>query len=208
VREGWGTRFCCSDGSALATLVIAGSGRGAGKTAVGCALIAALPEWRWTAVKVSPHRHLGDAAIHEELDRGSEKDTGRYLAAGARQAFLVSAVEGESGRVLGEFGDAHADGGALLIESGRGLDAFPEALFLIVLAGPADDWKKSLHERLGRADGLVLAGGLTAAELPGVLRGKSIFCLAEGGWSTPELVEFVQWRLLAASTDADVDVRL
>jgi hypothetical protein len=41
----------------MAIIVIGGSNRGVGKTALVCGLIAALPEYRWTAVKITTHDH-------------------------------------------------------------------------------------------------------------------------------------------------------
>ena len=39
----------------MAIIVVCGSGRGVGKTALVCGLIAALPELRWTAWKITSH---------------------------------------------------------------------------------------------------------------------------------------------------------
>ena len=41
----------------MAIVVIGGSNRGVGKTSLVCGLIAALPDYRWTAVKVTTHNH-------------------------------------------------------------------------------------------------------------------------------------------------------
>jgi hypothetical protein len=41
----------------MAIIVVGGSNRGVGKTALVCGLIAALPEYRWTAVKITTHDH-------------------------------------------------------------------------------------------------------------------------------------------------------
>ncbi len=45
----------------MAIIVVGGSNRGVGKTALVCGLIAALPEYRWTAVKISTHEHAQPA---------------------------------------------------------------------------------------------------------------------------------------------------
>jgi hypothetical protein len=80
----------------LAVVAIAGTGRGAGKTAVACALIAAMPERRWVAVKVSPHRHglppELTPGLTQETEPESQKDTGRYLRAGATASFWIPAA--------------------------------------------------------------------------------------------------------------------
>jgi hypothetical protein len=41
----------------MAIIVVGGSNRGVGKTALVCGLIAALPDYRWTAVKITTHDH-------------------------------------------------------------------------------------------------------------------------------------------------------
>lgn len=189
----------------MAVLAIAGSGRGAGKTAVACALIAAMPELQWTAVKVSPHRHQTsnlEAMLLEEGDRNSDKDTGRYLAAGAVRAFLLSAVFGvEDGDALlaGMDGIRSSCGrGALLMESNqikpsRVARIGEPALTLAVLSHTYWDWKPSLQWVSPNA--LVLSGGLMPELLPSAFRGKRVFCLPKDRWVTSELVEFVRRSL-------------
>ena len=95
----------------MAIIVVGGSGRGAGKTALVCGLIAALPEFRWNAVKITVQEHTPEAhstlhpvalgavdetvagsnlnRIWEETRAGEETDTERYLAAGAVRSFLA-----------------------------------------------------------------------------------------------------------------------
>jgi hypothetical protein len=187
----------------VAVLVIGGSGRGAGKTAVGCALIAAIPEFSWAAVKVTSHEHGAGEELWEELDLGSEKDTGRYLAAGARRAFLVSEVT--DSRAAGLVAEARERAGlcdALLVESNRiaaGVVAKPgEAVVSItVLSGAEVEWKETLRESAGRAEALVLANGISREEFVSPFLQTPVFGLAAGRWSVPELVRFVRGRLLA-----------
>jgi hypothetical protein len=76
----------------MAIIVVGGGGRGAGKTALVCGLMRALPETAWTAVKITTHEHEHGKAtpIWEETTPGQDTDTARYLAAGARRALLVT----------------------------------------------------------------------------------------------------------------------
>jgi len=191
-----------SDG--LAVLVIAGSGRGAGKTAVGCALMAAMPEVSWAAVKVSPHRHDVGEELWEELDFRSDKDTGRYLAAGARRAFLVSgASDFRAAELVLEARGRASLCDALLVESNRiaaGTVARcgEAAVSLAVLAGAEAEWKTSLLECVGRVDAVVLANSVSPEEFVSPFARKPVFGLAAGLWSVPELVRFVRGRLLLA----------
>lgn len=184
----------------MAVLMIAGSGRGAGKTAVGCALIAAMPELQWAAVKVSPHEHEIAPVAWEEVDRDSEKDTGRYLRAGAQRAFLVTASDDAGGDVV-RVRKMASECDSILMETNRepaDLIFNDERMIrLAVLAGSPRDWKASLPEAAERADGLILTTGLLADGLPAVLRRKRIFIFPMDTWTSSELIHFVRGKLMA-----------
>ncbi len=74
----------------MAVIVVGGGGRGAGKTALVCGLMRALPEIHWTAVKITTHEHGKATPIREETAPEEGTDTARYLASGARRALLVT----------------------------------------------------------------------------------------------------------------------
>ena len=84
----------------MAIVVVGGSGRGVGKTALVCGLIAALPEFRWTAIKITSHDHGQPKPVWEETQPGLGTDTARCLAAGARRAMLLTAEPEEMERVV------------------------------------------------------------------------------------------------------------
>jgi hypothetical protein len=191
----------------LAVLVIGGSGRGAGKTAVGCALMRAMPELRWVAVKVTPHEHAVPEVLWEETDRHSERDTGRYLAAGAERSFLLAANGDRDAHWIAdgvaEARRISAEQDGLLIESGRfdaALITRPDepVLRLTVLGGASSEWKPSLGLRLAFADAMILADGLSREQFAAELQLKPGFQLPAMKWSTPELVAFVRARLRLA----------
>ncbi len=56
----------------MAIIVVGGGGRGAGKTALICGLIRALPEIPWTAIKITSHAHGNPTPIWEETAPGDE----------------------------------------------------------------------------------------------------------------------------------------
>src|ERR1700733_3773852 len=91
----------------MAIIVVGGGGRGAGKTALVCGLVRALPDISWTAVKITSHEHGHEhgqdnpTPIWEETAPGEGSDTARYLAAGACRALLVTAGEDGLGPVVG-----------------------------------------------------------------------------------------------------------
>jgi hypothetical protein len=186
----------------LAVLVIAGSGRGAGKTAVGCALMAAMPELRWAAIKVTSHVHDLGEELWEEPDFRSAKDTGRYLAAGARRSFLISGVaQSRSVELVAEVRSRAGVCDALLVESNRIAAAVvtnrdEQSVSIAVLAGAESEWKPSLLDCVGSVDALVLTGGVSPEKFDSPFLRKPVFGLAPGQWSVPELVRFVRGRLL------------
>src|ERR1700685_2862427 len=63
--KGPGTRDC-----RMAIIVVGGNGRGVGKTALVCGVIAALPELEWIAVKITADTHVGLPPVYEELASG------------------------------------------------------------------------------------------------------------------------------------------
>src|ERR1041384_4235832 len=92
------------DNTDMALVVVGGHSRSVGKTSVVAGLIAALPEMRWTALKITQYGHgicSADGAacdcatddhswaITEEHDRSGESDSSRFLVAGADKSFWV-----------------------------------------------------------------------------------------------------------------------
>src|SRR3954463_9642521 len=93
----------------MATAVIGGHSRNLGKTSVVAGLIAALPEYHWTAVKITQFGHgicsvNGEScdcatdehmwSVSDERDAGSGKDSARFLAAGAKRSLWVRTKQG------------------------------------------------------------------------------------------------------------------
>src|SRR5271167_3237731 len=93
----------------MAVVVVGGHSRSVGKTSVVAGLIAALPEFRWTAVKITQYGHgicsangeLCDCAtddhswaLTEERDRSGESDTSRFLVSGAARSLWVRTRQG------------------------------------------------------------------------------------------------------------------
>lgn len=196
------------------TVVISGSGRRAGKTAVGCALIKALPEWVWTAVKVTPDIHdVEDAAkehkrrvqgaspsVSIEKDRGSPKSMGRYLAAGARKAVLVTVDPKWHGEPLAELDAVLEEGlkaGNLMVESNRFCRNVK--IQLAVTGVTEAEWKQSFHRCIQTADVLVLTNGIRTGDLPDRLRARTAFAVEGELWAPEGLVALVRRRLLDAN---------
>ncbi len=93
----------------MSLIVIGGHSRSVGKTSVVAGLIAALPEFHWTAVKITQYGHgicsangeLCDCAtddhswaLTEERDRSGASDTSRFLVSGAARSLWVRTRQG------------------------------------------------------------------------------------------------------------------
>jgi len=179
----------------MPVIVVGGSGRGVGKTALVCGLIAALPEFRWTAVKVTGHEHGKPAALWEETEAGHGTDTARYLAAGAEHAALLTASRADFAFQLaailkGLYGGAH-----LIFESNRILDHLKPDLCLMVQGNAEQTAKKaSFLQALPYADAIVAAAG-TDSQADEAGTGRPVFGLAQLQRISPAMRAWVREKL-------------
>lgn len=148
----------------MAILVVGGHSRNVGKTSVVAGLIAAMPERRWTAMKISQHAHgacsdngapCGRAvdelkhgyAITQERDRSGDSDTSRFLVAGARRSLWVRTRPGclaeAMDRIRRELERAADDGCDVILESNSILRFLRPELYLAVLDPANPDFKQS-----------------------------------------------------------------
>ena len=142
----------------MAIVVIGSSGRNTGKTTLACALISALREFEWIAVKITSHTHSDLEPIHGELSGGDATDTARYLTAGARRAFLVTASDDQLPLRLNELRSRLDPASHLLFESNR-IVAHIEPDLCLAIADPRDEQPKpSFTTLLNRADAIVTSG--------------------------------------------------
>ena len=176
----------------MSTVVVGGSGRGVGKTALVCGIIAAYPVLRWTAVKITAHPHGMPEPIWEEVRGGQGTDTARYLAAGARRALLVTALGDEFPlRALqGAIGsDAH-----VIFESNRVLAHLQPDVCIGVLDGSRDDFKPSFEAFLQRVDVLVRTAGADTNSFNFPVR-IPLFLLDDPGRISPEMHAWLQPKI-------------
>lgn len=147
----------------MAIIVVGGSGRGVGKTALVCALISSLQEFRWTAVKLTGHDHGLAEPVWEETEPGQGTDTARYLAAGAQRALLVLAPQGNI--PLNHIWESVGPSANVIFESNR-ITAYQRPdLCLAVLGDSGTPIKASFLEFMHRSDALVV----NAAECPNLI---------------------------------------
>lgn len=157
----------------MAIVVIGGHSRSVGKTSVVAGLIAALPECRWTAFKITQYGHgvcslNGESchcatddhswAISEEKDRSGESDTSRFLLAGAVRAWWVRTEQGRLAEAVPTIRRRIAEAENVILESNSILKFVRPNLYLTVLDPATADFKRSAQEFLDRSDAVILHG--------------------------------------------------
>ncbi|MGZ4833872.1 MAG: hypothetical protein ACXVZQ_13160 [Terriglobales bacterium] len=200
----------------MALIVIGGHSRSVGKTSVVAGLIAAMPEFTWTAVKITQYGHGicsadGEAcdcatadhswAISEERDRSGESDTSRFLVAGAVQALWVRTEQGRLAEAMPALRRRLEGARNVIIESNSVLKFLRPELYLTVLDPSTADFKNSAREFLDRADAVILheaSGGAAwqAVSLKPVAD-RPIFRITPPHYVSPEIVEYVRESLTA-----------
>ena len=194
----------------MAIIVIGGSTKGAGKTTLVCGLVAALPEFRWNAVKITTHKHGEYPPIWEEKLPGENSDTARYLAAGAERAFLVTppnqqrSDQPELAPLLDELWPNFGRGTHLIFESNSVVHYVRPDVCLMIHAGPKRELplperKPSFLAALNHADALVAVSDANriipdGLSLPGEAP-KQVFHLEALKRVSPEMLAWVRQLL-------------
>jgi hypothetical protein len=78
----------------MAIIVVGGSNRGVGKTALVCGLIAALPEYHWAAVKITTHEHKQPVSPGTSRGEGSTVDVSHPLRTTLFRHLFEKRIEG------------------------------------------------------------------------------------------------------------------
>jgi hypothetical protein len=207
----------------MALIVIGGHSRNVGKTSVVAGLIAALPEYQWTAMKITQYGHgvcsrNGQSchcatadhswAISEEKDRSGDSDTSRFLIAGATPVWWVRAEQGRLAEALPAIRRRLAQAKNAILESNSILKFVRPDLYLTVLDPRNADFKKSSQEFLDRAGAVIWhrPENAKSSEMPvwqGIslkpVAGCPMFSVQPPQYLTPEIVEFVRSRLQAGA---------
>lgn len=206
----------------MALVVVGGHSRSVGKTSVVAGLIAALPEYHWTALKITQFGHgicsadgkpcdcdTGDdhfRALSDERDRSGETDTSRFLVAGADRSIWVRTRQGRLSEAIPDIQRKIAGAENVIMESNSIVRFLRPDLYLTVLDGSNKDFKVSAMEFLDRADAVVLHENEKSAdpdwELVRIeqIAGKPTFNITPPPYVTPEIVDFVRNKLMAAHT--------
>lgn len=208
----------------MSIVVIGGHSRSVGKTSVVAGLIAALPEFHWTAFKITQYGHgICSAngkpcscacddhswAITEEKDRSGKSDTSRFLVAGAVRAWWVRTEQGRLADAMPGVRQTMAAARNVILESNSVLNFLEPDLYLTVLDPATRDFKKSAREFLERADAVILHDALNGKNRQDKkrqaawqdlslenMRDKPSFRIQPPPYVTPEVVQFVRSKLL------------
>jgi len=202
----------------VALVVIGGHSRNVGKTSVVTGLIAALPQYHWTAFKITQYGHgiclrNGESchcatddhswAISEENDRSGESDTSRFLVAGAVRAWWVRTEQGRLAEAMPTIRGKLAASENVILESNSILKFVRPDLYLTVLDPATADFKRSAQEFLDLADAVILHGPRdndnndvvwSGVSLKPVA-GRPVFHIRPPEYVTTEVVNFVRDRL-------------
>ena len=200
----------------MAIIVIGGHSRSVGKTSVVAGLISTLPEFGWTAVKITQYGHgicsaNGEAcdcatadhswAISEERNRSGESDTSRFLAAGAVRAWWARTEQGRLAEAMPALRQRLESARNVIIESNSVLKFLRPDLYLTVLDPATADFKTSAREFLDRASAVILH---EAPEGPAwqsvslkLVGGRPVFRITPPPYVTPEIADFVRAGLVA-----------
>jgi hypothetical protein len=201
----------------MALIVIGGHSRSVGKTSVVAGLIAALPEFRWTALKITQYGHgicsadgqacdcaTGDHswAVTEERNRAGDSDTSRFLAAGAARVWWVRSEQGRLAEAMPMVREKLAQAENVIVESNSILKFVRPDVYMTVLDPSTADFKNSAREFLDRATAVILhepkardTAWKNISLKPAA--DKPVFNITPPPYVTPEIVNFVREHLHA-----------
>jgi len=198
----------------MSLIVVGGHSRSVGKTSVVAGLIAALPEFNWTAMKITQYGHgicsangkLCDCAtddhswaVTEERDRSGESDSSRFLVSGAVRSFWVRTRQGMLAEAMPRVRKELAAARNAILESNSVMRFLRADLYLTVLDAGTADFKLSAQQFLDRADAVILHEPADEIAWKNVslkpVAGKPTFRIRPPQYVPPELVEFVRERL-------------
>ena len=208
--------------STMALIVIGGHSRSVGKTSVVAGLIAALPEYNWTAFKITQYGHgicsTDGEPCHCATDDHSwaiSEETGSLRGSPTLRVFWRRArrVPGGCGpsrdvwrKPCPPFVAKLAESENAILESNSILKFLRPDLYLTVLDPATADFKKSAQEFLDRADAVILhqSEATDAAWREISLKpvaGRPMFRISPPPYVTPEIVEFVRLKLTTEDTE-------
>ncbi len=207
----------------MAIVVVGGHSRSVGKTSIVAGLIAAMPERRWTAAKITQFGHgvcsasaelcdcaTGDDswAIVEEVDRSGESDTSRFLVSGAQRALWVRTRQGNLAEAMPALRKQLAGAENVILESNSIMKFLRPDLYLTVLDYGTADFKPTARAYLDLASAVILhdappdASPAWSGVSLKLIQGKPVFRVRPPAYVSEEIVSFVRAAL------ADKELRI
>jgi hypothetical protein len=190
----------------MALVVVGGQSRNLGKTSLVAGLISALPDYHWTAVKITQFGHgvcsvNGKAchcavdehrwAITEERDRSGKSDTSRFLVAGAARSLWVRTKQGKLEEAMPSLRQKIAQAANVIMESNSVMGFLAPDVYLTVLDPATSDFKPSALKFLKLADAVVAHASAAAAKFGD----RPVFAIQPPHYVTPEIVDWVRLKL-------------
>jgi len=202
-------------------VVVGGHSRNIGKTSAVVSLIRSLPEWNWTAIKITQYGHgicspAGEScecaveydhpyAATEERDAGSGTDTGRFLAAGARRSVWIRTAAGQLGHALPSIREYCASAQNVVLESNSVLQFLKPDLHLMVLDFANSDFKTSCLTHLSRADAVLISNSKGRPDWHGIAPQlwitKPKFSIEPPSFWSERVTSFVRQKLASGEDD-------
>lgn len=205
----------------MAVVVVGGHSRNIGKTSVVASLIARLPEFHWTAFKITQYGHgfcTADGApcdcqtddhtvaISAERDQNTGTDSARFLAAGAVKSLWVRTRQGMLAEAMPRIRKELDAAENAILESNSILQFLRPDLYLTVIDRGTADFKDSARLYLDRADAILLreSGLKLEPRWTGVggklIEDKPRFVIAPPDYMSDAVAEFVRARLPATAS--------
>lgn len=200
----------------MAIIVVGGHTRNIGKTSVVAGIIAALPQYNWTAFKITQFGHgicsanaepcdcetdAHTIAVTEERNAASGTDSARFLRAGAARSFWVRTRQGQLAEAMPRIRKELDCSENAILESNSILRFLRPDLYLTVLNVSVADFKPSAQYFLDRADAVLLSSLPERATLAWpqallrIVEEKPHFPVAPPSFMSSELEGFLAQRL-------------
>jgi len=143
-------------------LIIAGTGRGSGKTTLACLIISRFSEYKPLAIKISPHFHSPGKGlvdwhtgakfnIYRESSKTGGKDTARMLESGASVVYYIQAYDPDVSRAF-EFLASKLDTDRPLVCESPSLGKYISPGVLFITDSDLVENRKDLRALTHRAD--------------------------------------------------------
>lgn len=206
----------------MSIVVVGGHSRSVGKTSVVAGLIAATPEMRWTAIKITQYGHgicSADGApcdcatdnhswaITEENDRSGDSDSSRFLVSGAERSYWVRTRWGMLAEAMPVLREKLI--GNVIIESNSVMKFVRPDVYLAVLDPGNADFKKSALQFLDRATAVLVHDPSHISQKQAdidrqfmwdgvslkLIEGKPVFRITPPEYVTAEVVRFLRDKI-------------